>query len=246
MRTLLRHFKLGCNRSVRKFGVVRPSEVLIQVGLNDRVQQQTLHVDENMSFLAFDQFPASNPWGSMLGPLSALFTLWLSMMGWPLAPPSPLDVQGVMDPIQRAVAKPPRNWVLPVRAGPVLRAHPERPAFQCPALRPVRAGPVLRAHPERPAFLSGHARPRRRALRPVRPVRWSGHTLRSRNARWPRGTWSLLARGQQKEKRCRQRTIWELAWGRCDPNMGRRGKKLRRRLSRRGNVSAAGRYLNLR
>jgi hypothetical protein len=24
--------------------------------MNDRVQQQTLHVDENMSFLAFDQF----------------------------------------------------------------------------------------------------------------------------------------------------------------------------------------------
>jgi hypothetical protein len=33
----------------------------------------------------------------------------------------------------------------------------------------VRAGPVLRAHPESPAFLSGHVRPRRPALQVVRP-----------------------------------------------------------------------------
>ena len=37
-------------------------------GMNDRVQHQTLHVDENMSFLAFR------------APFSALLTLWLSMM----------------------------------------------------------------------------------------------------------------------------------------------------------------------
>jgi hypothetical protein len=30
--------------------------ILNTSGMNDRVQQQTLHVDENMSFLAFDQF----------------------------------------------------------------------------------------------------------------------------------------------------------------------------------------------
>jgi hypothetical protein len=60
--------------------------------MNDRVQQQSLHVDENMSFLAFDQFARIEPVRINAGPpFSALFTLWLSMMqavGWPFAPPS--------------------------------------------------------------------------------------------------------------------------------------------------------------
>src|ERR1700748_2970568 len=49
--------------------------------MNDRVQQQTLHVDENMSFLAFDQLARIEPVRINAGPpVSALFTLWLSMM----------------------------------------------------------------------------------------------------------------------------------------------------------------------
>src|SRR6516164_8192014 len=35
--------------------------ILNTSGMNDRVQQQTLHVDENMSFLAFDQFARIEP-----------------------------------------------------------------------------------------------------------------------------------------------------------------------------------------
>jgi hypothetical protein len=48
--------------------------------MNDRVQQQTLHVDKNMPFLALDQFPRIEPVRINIGPpFSALFTLWLSM-----------------------------------------------------------------------------------------------------------------------------------------------------------------------
>ena len=48
--------------------------------MNDRVQQQTLHVDKNMPFLALDQFARIEPVGINTGPpFSALFTLWLSM-----------------------------------------------------------------------------------------------------------------------------------------------------------------------
>ena|SRR5436190_24113668 len=55
--------------------------ILNASGMNDRVQQQTLHVDENMSFLAFDQFARIEPVRINAGPpFSALFTLWLSMM----------------------------------------------------------------------------------------------------------------------------------------------------------------------
>ena len=55
--------------------------ILSTSGMNDRVQQQTLHVDENMSFLAFDQFARIEPVRINAGPpFSALFTLWLSMM----------------------------------------------------------------------------------------------------------------------------------------------------------------------
>src|SRR6516164_2752393 len=55
--------------------------ILNTSGMNDRAQQQTLHVDENMSFLAFDQFARIEPVRINAGPpFSALFTLWLSMM----------------------------------------------------------------------------------------------------------------------------------------------------------------------
>jgi hypothetical protein len=55
--------------------------ILNTSGMNDRVQQQTLHVDENMSFLAFDQLACIVPVRINAGPpFSALFTLWLSMM----------------------------------------------------------------------------------------------------------------------------------------------------------------------
>jgi hypothetical protein len=48
--------------------------------MNDRVQQQTLHVDKNMPFLALDQVPRIEPVRINTGPpFSALFTLWLSM-----------------------------------------------------------------------------------------------------------------------------------------------------------------------
>jgi hypothetical protein len=36
--------------------------------MNDRVQQQTLRVDENMSFLAFDQFARIEPVRINAGP----------------------------------------------------------------------------------------------------------------------------------------------------------------------------------
>ena len=48
--------------------------------MNDRVQQQTLHVDKNMPFLTLDQFARIEPVRINTGPpFSALFTLWLSM-----------------------------------------------------------------------------------------------------------------------------------------------------------------------
>jgi hypothetical protein len=54
--------------------------ILNASGMNDRVQQQTLHVDENMSFLALDQLACIEPMRINAGPpFSALFTLWLSM-----------------------------------------------------------------------------------------------------------------------------------------------------------------------
>ena len=53
--------------------------ILNTSGMNDRVQQQTLHVDVNMSFLAFDQFARIEPMRAG-PPFSAPFTLWLSMM----------------------------------------------------------------------------------------------------------------------------------------------------------------------
>jgi hypothetical protein len=55
--------------------------ILNASGMNDRVQQQTLHVDKNMPFLALDQFGCIKPVRINAGPpFSALFTLWLSMM----------------------------------------------------------------------------------------------------------------------------------------------------------------------
>jgi hypothetical protein len=42
--------------------------ILNTSGMNDRVQQQTLHVDENMSFLAFDQFARIEPVRINAGP----------------------------------------------------------------------------------------------------------------------------------------------------------------------------------
>jgi hypothetical protein len=55
--------------------------ILNTSGMNDCVQQQALHVDENMSFLAFDQLACIEPVRINAGPpFSALFTLWLSMM----------------------------------------------------------------------------------------------------------------------------------------------------------------------
>ena len=55
--------------------------ILNASGVNDRVQQQTLRVDENMSLLALDQLARIEPVRIDTGPpFSALFTLWLSMM----------------------------------------------------------------------------------------------------------------------------------------------------------------------
>jgi hypothetical protein len=49
--------------------------------MDDRVQQQTLGVDKDVSFLTLDQFTRIEPVGINTGPpFSALFTLWLSMM----------------------------------------------------------------------------------------------------------------------------------------------------------------------
>ena len=55
--------------------------ILNTSGMNDRVQQQALHVDENMPLLALDQLARIEPVRIDTGPpFSALFTLWLSMM----------------------------------------------------------------------------------------------------------------------------------------------------------------------
>jgi hypothetical protein len=62
-----------------------------------------LHVDENMSLLAFDQFARIEPVRINAGPpFSALFTLWLSMMqavgaGLTLRFLAAFDVQCMMD-----------------------------------------------------------------------------------------------------------------------------------------------------
>ena len=50
-------------------------------GRHQRVQQQTQCIDQNVTFLTFDQFSGIEAMGIDLGPpFSALFTLWLSMM----------------------------------------------------------------------------------------------------------------------------------------------------------------------
>ena len=55
--------------------------ILNASGMNDRAQQQTLRVDENMPFLALDQLARIEPVRiDATPPFSALFTLWLSMM----------------------------------------------------------------------------------------------------------------------------------------------------------------------
>jgi hypothetical protein len=54
--------------------------------MNDRVQQQTLHVDENMSFLAFDQFArAVLSWEAVkMRPLEKSKTAAVTPPTWPL------------------------------------------------------------------------------------------------------------------------------------------------------------------
>ena len=55
--------------------------ILNASGMNDRVEQQTLHVHKNVPFLALDQLARIEPVRIDKGPpFSALFTLWLSMM----------------------------------------------------------------------------------------------------------------------------------------------------------------------
>ncbi len=50
-------------------------------GRNQRVQQQTQRIDEDVALLAFDQLACIEPMGINAGPpFSALFTLWLSTM----------------------------------------------------------------------------------------------------------------------------------------------------------------------
>ena len=50
-------------------------------GRNDGMQQQAERIDQNVPFLAFDQFPSiESMWVDFGPPFSALFTLWLSMM----------------------------------------------------------------------------------------------------------------------------------------------------------------------
>ena len=72
----------------------------------------------------------------------------------------------------------------------------------------------------------------------------SGHTLRSRGARWPGGTWSSLASSQQKKNAADKERFGNLhgADDPIGPTLER--KSCVRRQSRRGNVSAPGLYLN--
>ena len=70
--------KLAEQRGEQPYATVA---ILNTSGMNDRVQQQTLHIDKNMPFLALDQFACIEPVRINTGPpFSALFTLWLSMM----------------------------------------------------------------------------------------------------------------------------------------------------------------------
>ena len=60
----------------------QPAVAILNIGGGDqRVQQQTQRIDEDVALLAFDQLAGVEPMGIDAGPpFSALFTLWLSMM----------------------------------------------------------------------------------------------------------------------------------------------------------------------
>ncbi len=60
----------------------QPAVAILNIsGRNQRVQQQTQRIDEDVALLAFDQLACIEPMGIDAGPpFSALFTLWLSMM----------------------------------------------------------------------------------------------------------------------------------------------------------------------
>ena len=60
----------------------QPAVAILNIGGgNQRVQQQTQRIDEDVALLAFDQLAGVEPMGIDAGPpFSALFTLWLSMM----------------------------------------------------------------------------------------------------------------------------------------------------------------------
>ena len=60
----------------------QPAVAILNIGgRNQRVQQQTQRIDEDVALLAFDQLAGVEPMGIDAGPpFSALFTLWLSTM----------------------------------------------------------------------------------------------------------------------------------------------------------------------
>ena len=118
---MLHRIFLDCSSSSRTEQRCQQPDAAIAIlntsGMNDRVQQQTLHVDENMSFLAFDQFARIEPVRINAGPpFSALHALAVDDAsggaGLSLRLLAAFDVQCVMDPIQRAVAMPPRKIVM--------------------------------------------------------------------------------------------------------------------------------------
>jgi hypothetical protein len=60
----------------------QPAVAILNIGGgNQRVQQQTQRIDEDVALLAFDQLAGIEPmWIDACPPFSALFTLWLSTM----------------------------------------------------------------------------------------------------------------------------------------------------------------------
>ena len=73
--------EVGSAELISRSSYETPVTVLNVSGRDQRVQQQTQCVDENVALLAPDQFASIKPMGIDAGaPFSTLFTLWLSTM----------------------------------------------------------------------------------------------------------------------------------------------------------------------
>ena len=92
---------------------------ILNIGGGDqRMQQQSQSIDENVALLALDQLAAIKPVRiNAVPPFSALFTLWLSMMqavglGLAFGLLAAFDVERVVNVLQRAVVAPQTKVVI--------------------------------------------------------------------------------------------------------------------------------------